>query len=178
MLLQENNKYDIIENEQDGENMKLYHGSNVAVCEPAVMPSNRALDFGCGFYLTSDFEQAAKWAKLTVLRRNSGEATVTVYDFADAASCLQNLQFASADAQWLRFVAANRTGQSISDSYDVIIGPVANDNTMPVINLYLNGDYSEEEALKRLLPQKLKDQYTFKTEKALSFLTLCEVIVV
>ncbi len=158
--------------------MKLYHGSNVSVCNPAIIPSNRALDFGCGFYLTSDFEQAAKWANLTVLRRNSGEAIVTVYDFADADFGLQTLQFASADSGWLRFVAANRTGKSISDSYDVIIGPVANDNTMPIINLYLNGDYSEEEALKRLLPQRLKDQYVFKTEKALSFLSLCEVITV
>ncbi|MBE6813555.1 MAG: DUF3990 domain-containing protein [Ruminococcaceae bacterium] len=158
--------------------MKLYHGSNVSVGRPAIIPSNRALDFGCGFYLTSDYEQAAKWAKLTVLRRNSGEATVTVYDFSAADACLHTLCFSSADADWLRFVAANRTGKNVADSYDVITGPVANDNTMPVINLYLNGDYSEEEALKRLLPQKLKDQYVFKTEKALSFLSLCEVITV
>ena len=47
---------------------------------------------------------------------------------------------------------------------------------MPVINLYLKGDYDEEEAIKRLLPQKLKDQYTFKTEKSLAVLKLCEVI--
>lgn len=156
--------------------MKLYHGSNVSVESPAIIPSNRALDFGCGFYLTSDYEQAAKWAKLTVLRRNSGEATVTVYDFSDTDECLRTLHFSSADSEWLRFVVANRTGKDCSDSYDLIIGPVANDNTMPVINLYMNGDYNEEEALKRLLPQKLKDQYTFKTEKALSFLSLQEVI--
>lgn len=158
--------------------MKLYHGSNVSVCEPAIIPSNRALDFGSGFYLTSDFEQAAKWAKLTVLRRNCGEATVTVYDFSDTDACLHTLCFSSADSDWLRFVAANRTEKNITDSYDVITGPVANDNTMPVINLYLNGAYSEEEALKRLLPQKLKDQYVFKTEKALSFLFLREVITI
>ncbi len=156
--------------------MKLYHGSNVSVESPAIIPSNRTLDFGCGFYLTSDYEQAEKWAKLTVLRKNCGEATVSVYDFTDADVCLHTLCFSSPDSAWLRFVAANRTGKNVSDSYDIIIGPVANDNTMPVINLYLNGDYSEEEALKRLLPQKLKDQYTFKTEKALSFLSLQEVI--
>lgn len=56
------------------------------------------------------------------------------------------------------------------------IGPVANDNTMPVINLYLKGDYNEDEALKRLLPYKLKDQYTFRTEKALLALAFCEVM--
>ena len=47
---------------------------------------------------------------------------------------------------------------------------------MPVINLYLNGIYDENEALKRLLPQNLKDQYTFKTEKSLKYLKFLEVL--
>ena len=51
-----------------------------------------------------------------------------------------------------------------------------NDNTMPVINLYLSGSYDEDEALKRLLTQKLKVQYAIKTDKALSKLILKEVI--
>lgn len=53
---------------------------------------------------------------------------------------------------------------------------MANDNTMPVINLYLSGAYSEDEALRRLLTQKLKDQYTIKTETGLKCLKLTEVI--
>ena len=28
----------------------LYHGSNVAVDMPKILPNLRALDFGCGFY--------------------------------------------------------------------------------------------------------------------------------
>ena len=63
-----------------------------------------------------------------------------------------------------------------SNDYDVVIGPVANDNTMPVINLYLSGDYDEDEALKRLLPQKLKDQVVFKTDKSLKYLEFKEII--
>ena len=59
---------------------------------------------------------------------------------------------------------------------DIIIGPVANDNTMPVIILYLKGDYDVNEALRRLLPQKIKDQVFFKNEKALSYLKFIEVI--
>ena len=54
--------------------------------------------------------------------------------------------------------------------HDIIIGPVANDNTMPVITLYLRGDYDIDEAIKRLLTQKLKDQVVFKNEKSLSYL--------
>ena len=63
-----------------------------------------------------------------------------------------------------------------TDEYDLVIGPVANDNTMPVISAYYAGIYDEEETLKRLLPQRLKDQYAFKTERAVALLTFQEVI--
>ena len=49
--------------------MILYHGSNVEVKNPQIIDSNRALDFGKGFYLTSDVEQAKRWAVLTTERR-------------------------------------------------------------------------------------------------------------
>ncbi len=64
----------------------------------------------------------------------------------------------------------------MSDSYDLVIGPVANDKTMPVISLYFAGLYNEEEAIKRLLPQKLYNQFAFKTESALKALSFVEVI--
>ena len=76
----------------------------------------------------------------------------------------------------MRFVSANRKGTSEPDKYDIVSGPVANDRTMPVISLYFAGIYDEDEAIKRLLPQKLKDQYAFKTEEALNALTCKEVI--
>ena len=38
--------------------MILYHGSNVEVREPKIIVSNRTLDFGAGFYTTSNKEQA------------------------------------------------------------------------------------------------------------------------
>ena len=41
----------------------LYHGSNVVVNEPLVSSSRKNLDFGPGFYTTSDFNQAVSWAK-------------------------------------------------------------------------------------------------------------------
>lgn len=57
---------------------------------------------------------------------------------------------------------------------DVVTGPVANDNTMPVLNLYFKGAYTEEEALRRLLPQRLRDQYAFKSERSLACLKFVE----
>ncbi len=156
--------------------MLLYHGSNVAVKVPKIIESNRALDFGCGFYLTSDFEQAAKWARLMVLRRGEGSPTVTVFDYDENALSLNILCFTSPDAEWLKFVASHRTNINLANDYDVISGPVANDNTMPVINMFIAGDYTEDEAIRRLLTQKLKDQYVMKTEKAVATLKFKEVI--
>ena len=53
---------------------------------------------------------------------------------------------------------------------------MANLDTMPALKLHFAGVYSEEEAIKRLVPQKPSVQYAFKTEKALGLLTLSEVI--
>ncbi|MDL2250672.1 DUF3990 domain-containing protein, partial [Lachnospiraceae bacterium OttesenSCG-928-J05] len=48
--------------------------------------------------------------------------------------------------------------------------PVANDSTLPVIDDYMSGIYTKEEAVKRLLPQNLTDQYAFLTERAIRIL--------
>lgn len=89
---------------------------------------------------------------------------------------LKMLVFERADEKWLHFITANRKGEGVFGEWDIIYGPVANDQTMPVLDLYLNGMYDETEAIKRLLPQKLKDQYVFKSEKALGLLVCNEVI--
>ena len=156
--------------------MILYQGSNVAVHKPRIILSDRALDFGSGFYLTTDYDQALKWAKLITKRRNVGVPTVSVYELSDEViKNMKILRFDSADEMWLRFICDNRKKQEIENTYDMIIGPVANDNTMPTINLYLEGIYTEKEALKRLLPQKLKDQVVIKTDKAIKELINIEV---
>ena len=156
--------------------MTLFHGSNVEVPIPRLMPQTRALDFGRAFYLTSDIDQASKWAQTSVLRRGEGKALVSAYELADEDFFRLNiLSFDAPDADWLRYVAANRLGRGLEADYDVVAVPVANDNTMPVLNLFFKGAYSEEETLRRLLPQRLRDQYAFKTDRALSCLRYREV---
>lgn len=156
--------------------MKLYHGSNIAVQNPQILESDRKLDFGTGFYLTSNLEQAERWAKLTQARRENGTATVSVFEADEKIlNTLNVLHFQKADKSWLEFVTQNRKNVAQqNDSYDVVIGPVANDRTMPVISLYFSGIYDADETVKRLLPQKLNDQYTFKTEKSLTALNFIE----
>ena len=156
--------------------MLLYHGSNVTVEKPNIIQSERTLDFGTGFYLTTDFEQAKRWAILTTSRKKEGIPTVIVFEIDDKVN-LKVLKFNGPDKEWLEFVTNNRKNKNYKNDYDLIIGPVANDNTMPVINLYVNGVYNEKEALKRLLPQKLKDQVVFKNTKALKYLNFKEKII-
>lgn len=60
--------------------MKLYHGSNVEIRNPKILESDRKLDFGTGFYLTTSYEQAEKWAVLTAKRRNYGKPFISVFD--------------------------------------------------------------------------------------------------
>ena len=102
--------------------MILYHGSNIAVTEPQIIVSNRALDFGAGFYTTSSEEQAIRWAKLQALRRGKGIPTVSAYEFDDAkASVLSVLRFPSAEGEWLRYVTDNRKSVYSGEKYDVVI---------------------------------------------------------
>lgn len=155
--------------------MILYHGSNVEVRNPKLIPSKRLLDFGAGFYLTSDFEQASKWAIRTTNNRGTGIPTVSVFYIEELQfKNLRVLHFESANKEWLRYISANRTGKIIEEEFDVVSGPVANDQAIRTVNNYLKGYFSEDIAIQLLLPQKLKDQYAFRTEKALNILNFTE----
>lgn len=63
--------------------MKLYHGSNVVVKNPDLNYSNRARDFGSGFYLTSSLEQAVSWARHRTYLSKTGKPTITVFELDD-----------------------------------------------------------------------------------------------
>lgn len=151
--------------------MKLYHGSTVLVQQPEIRTSGLFLDFGTGFYTTTSFEQAARWAKIKMRREQQTVGYVAVYDFDfDAAKeSLLIQQFDTADMTWLQFVVENRRGISPAQTFDVYIGPVADDNVYQSIRLFETGVFNAEETVKRLKTEVLHDQWTFHTEKALSY---------
>lgn len=156
--------------------MILYHGSNLEVKEPKIIKSKRLLDFGTGFYLTTDYEQAKKWALRTTSRREEGTPSITVFSFDEnELDKLDVLTFEGPNKEWLRYISANRTDKAAGDSFDIVIGPVANDQAIRTVNNYLKGYFDEEIAIQLLLPQSLKDQVVFKTEKALAMLKYNEV---
>ena len=101
--------------------MKLYHGSNVEVRNPKILESDRKLDFGTGFYLTTSYEQAEKWAVLTTKRRDCGKPFISVFEYdEESVNELSVLKFQNADEKWLRFVSANRKNLSVKNDYDVV----------------------------------------------------------
>ena len=114
--------------------MLLYHGSNVAVETPQILKTDRKLDFGTGFYLTSSYEQAERWAILTTKRRGNGTPTMTVYEVNETEmDRLKVHRFDGAGYKWLKYVLANHKNIELNDDSDIVVGAVANDRTMPVI---------------------------------------------
>lgn len=59
--------------------MILYHGSNVAVEHPKLIRQNRYLDFGFGFYTTTNRDQAVNFAQRVTEHRKTGAATLNIY---------------------------------------------------------------------------------------------------
>lgn len=152
--------------------MILYHGSNVTVAEPKLIKQNRFLDFGFGFYTTTNREQAVNFARKVAERRKNGQATLNVYSVneREAFEHCDLLRFDGPDEAWLDFVAANRQGTYREKQFDLIYGAVANDDVYRTITLYMTGVLGKEQTLSALKIRKLFDQMVFATEKSLQFL--------
>ena len=152
--------------------MLLYHGSNTSVEKPQLINQTRGLDFGKGFYLTTNEPQAVRFSQIVTQRQKSGVASVSVYEFdmETAERTLVIKRFENADSLWLSFVTDNRLKIYDGETYDIIIGAVANDIVMPALQAYWGGFLSEEAAIVTLKTSKLADQVCLKSDKALSLL--------
>jgi len=157
--------------------MILYHGSNVPVESPKIITPNRFLDFGPGFYTTTNIEQAKNFAQKVTARKKEGVSTVSVYEFDETAkSELNVLGFDSADEKWLDFVSDNRNGVITENKYDIIYGPVADDDIFRTFILYSTGVLTKEQTLETLKIKKLFNQYVFASDKALKSLKFVDVL--
>lgn len=156
--------------------MILYHGSIDLVDKPEIRTGDVYLDFGVGFYTTTSYEQAERWARIKMRRHNATVGYVSVYEF-DLEAATKELsidKFDIADAKWLEFVVNNRKGVPASDVRDMHIGPVADDNVYQSIRLFETGAYDAEYTVKKLKTEVLQDQWTLHTDKALSYLKFVE----
>ena len=155
--------------------MKLYHGSTLIVKRPNLRQGRANTDYGKGFYTTVDFEQAVRRN-----RAGKGKAIVSVYEVNNDLFHLQDLnvmEYHGATKQWLDFVVANRRFAPLHN-YDIVLGPVANDNLYATISLYENGELSAEAAVVQLKTHVLFNQVSFHTKKALAQLHFVESIIV
>lgn len=152
--------------------MILYHGSNVTVEKLVLVKQNRFLDFGFGFYTTTNKEQAKDFAVKVTDKRKNGTATLNIYEVDETkaiAEC-KVLSFDEPDEAWLDFVAQNRQGMYSGEKYDLIYGPVANDDVYRTITLYMTGILSKEQTLEALKIRKLYNQLVFTSEKSFGYI--------
>lgn len=157
--------------------MRLYHGSTVCVRRPNALKGRKATDFGKGFYTTTSFEQAKKWAVLKKNRDLSEKAVVSVYEVPDDIldKEFSVYRFEGPTKEWLEFIVNNRRGKK-TGQYDLIMGPVANDQLYATIRLYEQGVISADAAIEMLKSHKLFDQLSFHSAKAISLLRFIEFI--
>jgi hypothetical protein len=150
--------------------MNLYHGSNIVIEAPNLKFSRKELDFGVGFYVTANYEQAVKFTE-KVVERNGGDKIVNIYSFdVDNLQKFKVLEFKKPSRKWLNFVSDNRNSAPLENDYDIIIGPVANDDVFRTLLLYFAGELNADETLSRLKIKRLFNQYTFKNENVLRYL--------
>jgi len=151
--------------------MKLYHGSDMIVMKPQIVAANRLLDFGEGFYTTTNYDQAVRWAGKVSLRRNTAVQYISAYELEldKVKELLSIIEFKKPDEDWLEFICACRSGKNIGIDYDIVIGPVADDNVYTTVKLFETGVLDKDETIKRLKVEKLFDQVLFHNEEALAF---------
>lgn len=65
--------------------MKLYHGTNEDFDKINLLRSRPNKDFGRGFYLSADFEQALAMAEVKVEQLGYGTPVVQAYEIEDDA---------------------------------------------------------------------------------------------
>ena len=154
--------------------MKLYHGSNQAIQNVDLSRGKKYKDFRQGFYTTHLREQAEFWS-IRIAERYGGTATITEFEFdmdAAMADGLNIKKFDKPDKEWALFVMANRrqNSEEFRHNYDIVIGPVANDNMARLFGLYDMEIIDLDAVVGGLIYKNLNSQYFFTTEKSLAYI--------
>lgn len=174
--------------------MFLYHGSYCEVKTPDLAKCASFKDFGKGFYLTSSKAQAEKFINTSlkkakaqgIIAEDQRYGMVSTFCYHHCEN-IRELIFQDADADWLHCVVGNRKADTFPDvlkamqNYDVIAGKIADDATNVTILTYLIGAYgavgsaeADRLCISRLIPERLQDQFCFRTEEGLNCLSFIE----
>lgn len=162
--------------------MKLFHGSNTEIEEIDLSKCMPHKDFGCGFYTTLLKEQAWRMAERRA-KIDGGKPIITVYEVPNDITVKKDLKCRvfpdKPTIEWAIFIKNNRDRKfdeidsldcNLDCKYDVVVGPVANDTVGLLIRQFSKGTIDAEYMRHEFDFGKLTNQYTFHTEKAISYL--------
>ena len=161
--------------------MILYHGSNKKICEIELNKCKPYKDFGKGFYCTTIKKQAEFMAE-RVVKRQGGIKTVNMYELDEKIFEDKELnikKFDKPSKEWATFILNNRDRNfdftsnkesNFDNKYDLVIGPVADDDIIVLFRTFVNGLIDIDTLIKELTYKELTDQYSFHTEKSLKYL--------
>ena len=162
--------------------MILFHGSNTEIDRVDLGKCRPFKDFGRGFYLTDLPEQAMKMAN-RVARIYGGVPVVTYFEADPDAMTEAGLsvrRFEKPDLSWAAFVMNNRSRSfadvnsaecNLRNQYDLVIGPVANDDLALLFRQFEEGFITIEILAREMTYRQLSTQYSFHTQRAVHFLT-------
>lgn len=154
--------------------MILYHGTNEPFEAIDLSRSKPNKDFGRGFYLSADKEQAIEMAKAKVDQLEHGTPTVMAYEMDELRiSDLKVLRFDAYSEDWAKFILLNRNNASgkLAHDYDIVIGPIANDRVGVQLWRYETQAIDLPTLVHNLQYMKgVTIQYYFGTESAIKLL--------
>jgi len=139
----------------------LFHGGSEPVLSPEIRTTRYTKDFGYGFYCTRFEGQARKWC-----HRKSVAGFITSYVYIQNADL--NVKIFKENDEWLDFVADCRKGKL--HEYDIVEGPMADDQIWDFVDDYLDGNISREEFWSIAKFRHPTHQISFHTDSALQSL--------
>ncbi len=154
--------------------MILYHGSNIDIDKIDLTKSKPYKDFGKGFYLSADKQQAQRMAEQRTSILLEGKPTLNKYQFDETIlddNSLKILCFEEYSEDWANFVLKNRDFniEQPCHNYDIVYGPIADDGVTFQLRRYKTGMISLEQLVNELKYSKgITFQYYFGTELAIS----------
>ena len=153
--------------------MKLYHGSNTEIEFIDLTKGRKGKDFGRGFYLSEDYKQAVKMSEIVVRKEGDGVPCVTCFELDEVSIEQLNIkQFEGYTREWAEFVLANRRNRTDEQihSYDIVIGPIADDAVGVQVRQLSRGYISFDNFLENIRYIVPTIQYFFGTEKSIQYL--------
>ena len=144
-----------------------YHGSYTEIRNPKLLDPRFGKDFGQGFYITEFKEHAERWT------RKFRKRIISSYKIKD----LNNLKiksFKETNDEWLEYIANCRYIKDYKHGYDMVEGPMADDQVYDWVSEYKGGRLSKEMFFKLCEYRYPTHQIAICSEKALEKLEFME----